>query len=282
MRVDQIQPAIELNVSQAIHEDVRNGDVNASLIPPKNQSNAVLVTRSPGVFCGKMWADEVAQQVGGFTIEWCVGDGDSIEPNQVLAKVHGASRSILTTERVILNFLQLLSGTATVTRSYCDRIRHTQTKLLDTRKTLPGLRIAQKYAVSVGGGKNHRMGLFDAFLIKENHIEAAGSIHAAVYAARDAHPKLPLEVEVETHEQLSECVDLGVPRVLLDNFSVEAIREAVSRYGGTIELEASGGITLENIREIAETGVDYISVGAITKDVLAIDLSLQFNETNVQ
>ena len=282
MRHDQIQPAVEQNVSQAIDEDVGDGDVNASLIPPKNQSNAELVTRSPGVFCGKMWADEVVRQVGGFSIEWQVDDGDSIEPNQKLAEFHGASRSILTAERVMLNFLQLLSGTATITRSYCDRIRHTQTKLLDTRKTLPGLRIAQKYAVSVGGGKNHRMGLFDAFLIKENHIEAAGSIHAAVYAARDAHPNLPLGVEVETHEQLSECVNLGVPRVLLDNFSVDAIREAVTRHGGTIELEASGGVTLKNIREIAETGVDYISVGAITKDVVAIDLSLQFNETNVQ
>ncbi len=282
MRHDQIQPAVEQNVSQAIHEDVGNGDVNASLIDHKNQSNAELVTRSPGVFCGKMWADEVAQQVGGFSIEWHVDDGDSIEPNQKLAGFHGASRSILTAERVMLNFLQLLSGTATVTRSYCDRIRHTQTKLLDTRKTLPGLRIAQKYAVSVGGGQNHRMGLFDAFLIKENHIEAAGSISAAVYAARDAHPKLPIEVEVETLEQLSECVKLGVPRVLLDNFPTETLREAVTRYSDTIELEASGGVTLENIREIAETGVDFISVGAITKDVIAIDLSLRFIGTYVQ
>ena len=282
MRHDQIQHAIELNVSQAIHEDVRNGDVNASLIPPKNQSNAELVTRSPGVFCGKMWADEAARQVGGFTIDWQVDDGDSIEPNQQLAKVHGASRSILTAERVMINFLQLLSGTATLTRSFCDRIHHTRTKLLDTRKTLPGLRIAQKYAVSVGGGQNHRIGLFDAYLIKENHIEAAGSIHDAVRVARTEHPELPLEVEVEDLDQLKECVDLDVPRVLLDNFSIEALRGAVTRYGGTIELEASGGVTLENIREIAETGVDFISVGAITKDVISTDLSLRFTSTFVQ
>ena len=282
MRHDQIQSAIELNVSQAIVEDVGDGDVNAALIPEQNQSNGVLITRSPGVFCGKMWADEAASQIGGFTIDWQVNDGDSIEPNQELAKVHGASRSILTAERVMINFLQLLSGTATLTRSYCDRIRHTPTKVLDTRKTLPGLRIAQKYAVSKGGGQNHRFGLFDAFLIKENHIEAAGSIHHAVRAAQAAHPDLPLEVEVETLEQLAECIDLGVPRVLLDNFSVDSIREAVTRYSETIELEASGGVTLENIREIAETGVDFISVGVITKDVIAIDLSLGFIGTFVQ
>ena len=282
MRHDQIQRAIKLNVAQAIEEDVGEGDINASLIPLQNQSIAVLITRSTGVFCGKMWADEAARQIGGFTIDWQVDDGDSIEPNQELAKIHGASRSILTAERVMINFLQLLSGTATLTKSYCDRIRHTPTKVLDTRKTLPGLRIAQKYAVSIGGGQNHRIGLFDAYLIKENHIEAAGSIHTAVLVARTEHPELPLEVEVENLDQLTECVDLGVPRVLLDNFSVEALGKAVTRYNGTIELEASGGVTLENIREIAETGVDFVSVGAITKDVVAMDLSLQFIETYIQ
>lgn len=282
MRRDQIQCAIEQDVSQAIDEDVGEGDVNASLIPPENESRAVLITRSSGVFCGKPWADETARQIGNFTIDWHVDDGEPIEPNQELAHLRGQSRSILTAERVMINFLQLLSGTATLTKAYCDRISHTKTKLLDTRKTLPGLRIAQKYAVSVGGGQNHRMGLFDAFLIKENHIEAAGSLQAAVHAALAKHPKLPLEVEVETLDQLSDCVALNVRSALLDNFSLSKTRAAVNQFGNQIELEASGGVTLTNIREIAETGVDYISVGAITKNVNALDLSLLFTGTSVQ
>ncbi|MCY4130826.1 MAG: carboxylating nicotinate-nucleotide diphosphorylase [Gammaproteobacteria bacterium] len=276
MTRDQMHRAIERNVAHAIHEDVGDGDVNASLIPPQNKSNATLVTRSPGVFCGKPWAEETARQIGDFTIDWQINDGDLIEASQELATIQGASRSILSAERVMINFLQLLSGTATLTRIYCDRIKHTNAKLLDTRKTLPGLRIAQKYAVSVGGGQNHRIGLFDAFLIKENHIEAAGSIQDAVQNARTEHPELLLEVEVETLDQLAECVSLGVPRVLLDNFSLARTRAAVSQYGDRIDLEASGGVTIENIREIAETGVDFISVGAITKDVVALDLSLRF------
>ena len=282
MSRDQFQRTIERNVSHALDEDIGSGDVSASLIPSTNQSIAALITRSSGVFCGKPWANETARQVGGFTIDWHVTDGDLIEPNQELATIQGNSRSILSAERVMINFLQLLSGTATLTRMYCDRIRHTKTKLLDTRKTLPGLRIAQKYAVSVGGGQNHRIGLFDAFLIKENHIEAAGSIQDAVRVARTEHPNLPLEVEVETLDQLAECVELSVPRVLLDNFSTAMTRNAVAEYGDQIELEASGGVTLENIREIAETGVDFISVGAVTKDVVALDLSLRFRGTDVQ
>ena len=282
MKRDQMQCVIEQNVSNAIAEDVGEGDVNASLIPSQNESLAVLFSRSRGVFCGKPWADETARQICGFAIDWQVDDGDSIEPNQELATIQGTSRSILSAERVMINFLQLLSGTATLTKTYCDRISHANTKLLDTRKTLPGLRIAQKYAVSVGGGQNHRIGLFDAYLIKENHIEAAGSIHDAVYAARAEHPELPLEVEVETLQQLAECVALGVPRALLDNFSLAETGEAVSSYGDQIELEASGGVTLENVRQLAETGVHYISVGALTKDVVALDLSLRFTETNVQ
>ncbi|MCY3858921.1 MAG: carboxylating nicotinate-nucleotide diphosphorylase [Gammaproteobacteria bacterium] len=282
MRQDQIQRVIEQNVSQSIDEDVGEGDVNASLIPPENQSLAVLMTRSAGVFCGKPWADETAEQIGGFTIDWQINEGDTVQPSQELAQLRGQSRSILSAERVMINFLQLLSGTATLTKAYCDRISHTKTQLLDTRKTLPGLRIAQKYAVSVGGGKNHRMGLFDAFLIKENHIAAAGSIHDAVREARNEHPELPLEVEVETLDQLSECVAIGVPRALLDNFSLDETRKAVNNFGDRIELEASGGVTLENIREIAETGVDYVSVGAITKNVIALDLSLRFTGTSVQ
>lgn len=282
MSRDQFQCAIERNVSSAIREDIGDGDVNALLIPARKRSIAALITRSSGVFCGRMWADEAARQIGGFTVDWMIEDGDSIEPNQELATVQGASRSILSAERIVLNFLQLLSGTATLTKIYCDRISHTETKLLDTRKTLPGLRIAQKYAVSIGGGRNHRIGLFDAFLIKENHIEAAGSIRDAVRAARAEHPQLPLEVEVETLDQLAECVELAVPRALLDNFSLTMTRNAVAQFGDQIELEASGGVTLENIREIAETGVDFISVGALTKDVVALDLSLRFRGTSVQ
>lgn len=282
MKRDQMQCAIEQDVSNAIAEDIGEGDVNASLIPSQNESLAVLICRSRGVFCGKPWADETARQISGFAIDWQVDDGDSIEPNQELATIQGTSRSILSAERVMINFLQLLSGTATLTKTYCDRISHTNAKLLDTRKTLPGLRIAQKYAVSVGGGQNHRVGLFDAYLIKENHIQAAGSIHDAVHAARANHPELPLEIEVETLQQLAECVALGVPRALLDNFSLAETGEAVSRYGDQIELEASGGVTLENVRQLADTGVHYISVGALTKDVVALDLSLRFTETNVQ
>ena len=282
MKLDQLQQAIKRNVEFALSEDVGSGDVSATLIDVQSQSTAELISRNSAVFCGKLWVDEVAQQIGDFSIRWRVDDGDPIKADQTLATFRGSSSSILTAERVMLNFAQLLSGTATKARSYCNLIQDTQAILLDTRKTLPGLRIAQKYAVSIGGGQNHRIGLFDAFLIKENHIEAAGSIEEAVRKARDKHPELPLEVEVETLDQLSECVDLGVPRVLLDNFSTEALREAVTLYNGTIELEASGGVTTQNIREIAETGVDYISVGAITKDVEAVDLSLQFVGTNVQ
>ena len=282
MRRHQIQSIIERNVSHAIDEDVGKGDVNALLIPPEKESLASLITRSAGVFCGIPWADETAKQIGGFTIAWQIDEGDSIQSNQELAKIQGLSRSILSAERVMINFLQLLSGTATLTKAYCDRISHTKTRLLDTRKTLPGLRIAQKYAVAVGGGQNHRLGLFDAFLIKENHIEAAGSLEAAVHAAHAEHPELPLEVEVETLEQLSECIALGVPRALLDNFALSKTREAANQFGDQIELEVSGGVTLENIREIAESGVDYISVGAITKNVVALDLSLLFTGTSVQ
>ena len=281
MRRDQIQPSVESNVAQAIAEDLGEGDVSAALIPATTHSSAVLISRESGVLCGQPWADETAKQIGAITIDWQIAEGSSIPPNQTLAHVQGPSRNILSAERVMLNFLQLLSGTATRVRTFYDRIRHTDAKLLDTRKTLPGLRIAQKYAVSVGGGLNHRVGLFDAYLIKENHIAAAGSIEQAVQTARADHPELPLEVEVETLNQLKECVELGVPRVLLDNFATSTMHEAVATFGNKIELEASGGINLENIATIAETGVDFISVGSITKDVVALDLSLRFNDTDI-
>ena len=281
MRRDQIQPSVESNVAQAIAEDIGKGDVSAGLIPATTHSSAVLIARESGVLCGQPWADETAKQIGAITIDWQIEEGSSIRSSQTLAYIQGPSRNVLTAERVMLNFLQLLSGTATRVQTFCDRIRHTDAKLLDTRKTLPGLRIAQKYAVSVGGGLNHRVGLFDAYLIKENHIAAAGSIEQAVQTARADHPELPLEVEVETLNQLKECVELGVPRALLDNFATSTMQEAVATFGNKIELEASGGINLENIATIAETGVDFISVGTITKDVVALDLSLRFNETDI-
>ena len=282
MEQNKLKRAVKQNVALAIHEDTGHGDVSAQLIAESTQSIAKLITRSNGILCGRPWADEVANQLSGFTINWVVAEGSQVSENQEIATLQGQSRSILSAERIMLNFLQLLSGIANTTRLFCDEIKHTKTQILDTRKTLPGLRIAQKYAVSVGGGKNHRLGLFDAFLIKENHIKAAGSIRDAVHAAHAAHPELPLEVEVETLDQLSECVSLGVPRALLDNFSLDETHKAVNQFGDQIELEASGGVTLENIREIAETGVDYVSVGTITKDVVALDLSLRFTGTSVQ
>ncbi len=274
---DLLRCAVERNVFHALREDIAQGDVSAELIPQESQSVANLMTRSAGIICGRPWIDEVARQVDGFAIEWLVDEGSSVQPDEPIARLRGNSRALLSAERVMINFLQTLSGTATTTRSYCHRIGHTNAKILDTRKTIPGLRVAQKYAVSVGGGENHRMGLFDAFLIKENHITAAGSITAAVHSARTKHASLALEVEVESIQQLAECVTLKVPRVLLDNFTLIEMRIAVERFAGLIELEASGGITLDNISAVAETGVDYISVGAITKDVQSLDLSLRFN-----
>jgi nicotinate-nucleotide pyrophosphorylase (carboxylating) len=229
------------------------------------------------VFCGRPWADETCRQVDrAIELHWRVIDGDAIEANQILLELDGPARSLLTAERTLLNFIQLLSGTATAARRYADAVRGTSVRVLDTRKTLPGLRIAQKYAVRCGGCFNHRIGLYDAFLIKENHINAAGSIGAAVSRARAIAPGKPIEVEVESSAQLRDALVAHVDVIMLDNFDLDGMREAVRMNRGQAKLEASGGVNIETLRNIASTGVDYISVGELTKKVLPIDLSMRF------
>lgn len=269
---------IHADVRRALAEDVGGGDLTAALIPAAAQAEATVICREEAVLCGTAWFDEVFRQVApSIKIEWHAHDGDSVSPNQRMCDMHGPARALLTGERTALNFLQTLSGTATRARRYVDAVSGTQARVLDTRKTLPGLRTAQKYAVRCGGGHNHRMGLYDALLIKENHIAAAGSIAQAVSTARRLSPDQPLEVEVENLDELRQALAAGVTRILLDNFPLQELIRAVQLTAGRASLEASGGINLINIRAVAETGVDYISVGAITKDVQAIDLSLRFN-----
>lgn len=262
---------------RALAEDVGAGDLTADLIPGGTQARAQVISREDAVLCGTAWFDEVFRQLDRkVCVEWNARDGEPVRENQVLCTLAGPARAILTGERTALNFLQTLSGTATVTRRYVEAIRGTKAVVLDTRKTLPGLRTAQKYAVRCGGGQNHRMGLYDAILIKENHIAAAGSVAGAVSAARRTAPAgTTVEVEVEDLAQLNEALVAGADRILLDNFSLKRLREAVHATAGCARLEASGGITLENIRAIAETGVDCISIGALTKHVRAVDLSLR-------
>ena len=268
---------VRRNVQAAIVEDVGSGDINAALISKEQIATAHLITRTAGVFCGQPWADETCQQIDtSITIEWLVHDGQSVTPGDALLVAHGPARSLLTCERIMLNFIQLLSGTATAARQYVEAISETSAKILDTRKTVPGLRIAQKYAVAVAGAKNHRMGLFDAYLIKENHIAAAGGITESVDVARRQNPHIKIEVEVETISQLVEAIEAAVDMALLDNFSMEKLHEAETLSDGNIQLEASGGITLENVVSIAQTGVNYISVGEITKNIEPMDLSLRF------
>jgi nicotinate-nucleotide pyrophosphorylase (carboxylating) len=269
---------IEETVRRALAEDVGTGDLTAALIPAGTQAEAQLVTREPAILCGTAWFDEVFRQVDErVSVAWDARDGDTIRAEQILCTLHGPARALLTGERAALNFLQLLSGTAKLARKYVDAVRGTRAVILDTRKTIPGLRRAQKYAVTCGGGQNHRMGLYDAVLIKENHIAAAGSIAAALRAARASAPKgVTVEIEVENLEQLREALESGAERILLDNFSVEELKAAVRETGGRAKLEASGGINPGNIRAVAETGVDFISIGDITKNVEAVDLSLRF------
>ncbi len=272
------QSTIEETVHIALREDVGDGDVTAVLIPADAVSLANVICREACVFCGMDWFEEVFRQIDDQVfIEWHVEDGDSIEAGETICSLSGASRSLLTGERTALNFAQTLSATATLASRYAKAVAGTNTVILDTRKTIPGLRAAQKYAVTCGGCQNHRMGLFDAILIKENHILAAGSIPTAIEDARFHNPGYPVEIEVESISQLEQSIAAGVDRILLDNFSTDQIREAVKLSNGRIPLEASGGITLENIREYAETGVDYISTGSLTKDIIAIDLSMRFS-----
>ena len=268
---------VRRNVRAAIVEDVGSGDINAALISTDQLATAHLITRTAGVFCGQPWADETCQQIDtSITLEWLVHDGQSVTPGDALLVAHGPARSLLTCERIMLNFIQLLSGTATAASQYVEAISETSAKILDTRKTVTGLRIAQKYAVAVAGAKNHRLGLFDAYLIKENHIAAAGGITESVDVARRRNPHIKIEVEVETISQLVEAIEAAVDMALLDNFSMEKLHEAVTLSDGNIQLEASGGITLENVVSIAQTGVNYISVGEITKNIEPMDLSLRF------
>jgi nicotinate-nucleotide pyrophosphorylase (carboxylating) len=268
-------------VSSALAEDVGSGDLTAQLIPADRQSHATVITREDAVFCGRAWVDEVFRQVDPrVRVTWSVVDGERVRANQVLFQLEGPARALLTGERNALNFVQTLSGTATVTRQYANAVAGTQCRVLDTRKTIPGLRLAQKYAVLCGGGTNHRIGLFDAILVKENHIAAAGSIAAAVDAARRLNSKVLLEVEVENLDQLQQALEAKVDRILLDNFSQEDMRMAVAITRGHrnagITLEASGNMSLETLRAVAQAGVDFISVGALTKHVRAVDLSMRF------
>jgi nicotinate-nucleotide pyrophosphorylase (carboxylating) len=266
-------------VQQALREDIRTGDINALLIPESRQATAQVISRESAILAGSAWFNSVFQQIDpSVKIQWEVQEGQEVSPNQCLCTLSGTARTLLTGERTALNFLQVLSGTATQARRYVQAVQHTHAKILDTRKTLPSLRSAQKYAVLCAGGVNHRMGLYDAFLLKENHIAAAGSISAAVAVAQNLRPELPIEVEVETLAQIPEAIAAGATRLLLDNFSLEMLREAVALVQGKVSLEASGGVNLETVVAIAETGVDFISVGAMTKDVRALDLSMRIVE----
>ncbi len=270
---------IRENIKTSFKEDIGTGDITALLIAADSKLDVSLICREPAILCGSEWFSEAFIQLDpAIQIEWLANDGDLVSADTIVCQISGNARAILSAERTALNFLQTLSATATVTHRYQSLIAHTSCKILDTRKTIPGLRLAQKYAVKCGGGSNHRIGLFDAYLLKENHLAAAGSIAAAVAQARDLNPDALLEVEVENLSQLEQAIEAGVDRVLLDNFTVPQLKQAVSLASGNMELEASGNITLTNIEEIAQCGVDFISIGALTKHIQAIDFSLRYND----
>jgi len=285
-RLEYLKQQLPLEISRAVAETIKEdlggtldpaADITASLIPADAQNEATIITREHGVFCGQTWADEVFKQLGGeVTIEWHVQDGDKVEPNQVLCSLSGPSRALLTGERNAMNFIQTLSGCATITAQYAAELEGTDCRLLDTRKTIPGLRSALKYAVACGGGFNHRIGVFDAYLIKENHIIANGGIAQTIKTAKELNPGKPVEVETESLAELQEAIDAGADIIMLDNFTTDMMREAVKLNAGRAALENSGNVTLETLREYAETGVDYISVGALTKHLKALDLSMRF------
>ncbi|WP_091343765.1 carboxylating nicotinate-nucleotide diphosphorylase [Alkalimonas amylolytica] len=277
----ELQHHIRASVAAALAEDLGNlpveqGDITASLIPASQLASATIISREAAIICGVAWVNEVFQQLDpSVQLDWQVQDGDSVAPNQLLCRLQGNARSLLTGERSALNFLQCLSGTATTTDVFVQQLAGSRTQLLDTRKTLPGLRLAQKYAVLCGGGQNHRIGLFDAFLIKENHIAAAGGIAKAVAQARSNFPGKPVEVEVENLAELQQALTAGADIIMLDNFSLADIQQAVAINQQQAKLEVSGNITSERLRELAATGVDFISSGALTKHVQAIDLSMR-------
>lgn len=274
---DHIEAHVPQDVARALVEDVGSGDITAALIPRETVATATIITRETCVVCGVFWVNEVFQQLDHeVKIDWHVNDGDHLEANTTLCTLTGPARALLTGERTALNFLQSLSGTATTAAKYANAVAGTSSKVLDTRKTIPGLRHAQKYAVACGGCSNHRMGLYDAYLIKENHIRAAGSIAAAISMARSLHPEFPVEVEVENLDEFSEALAAAADTILLDNFTTADLKSAVEKNNNKARLEASGGITLDNIHDVAKTSVDFISTGDLTKHVNAIDLSMRF------
>ncbi len=278
LRLDALTAEIDANVRRALLEDVGTGDITAQLIPAERLAKATVISRDAAVIAGTAWVDAVFRQLDPrVAVHWQVVDGDRVQPDQALFGLEGPARSLLTGERSALNFLQLLSGVATRARHYADMVADTQVKLLDTRKTLPGLRMAQKYAVTCGGCHNHRIGLFDAFLIKENHIAACGGIAEAITAAHKIAPGKPVEIEVESIDELKQALDGGADIIMLDELSLDDMREAVRLTAGRAKLEASGGVTDATLRTIAETGVDYISIGTLTKDVKAVDLSMRLS-----
>ena len=273
------QEAVTEAVRIALAEDIGARDLTAELLPDRQSAKATIISREAAVLCGSPWANECFRQLDpDIHISWAAREGESVQPGQTLCEIHGNTRAMLTAERCALNFLQALSATATITRQYVAAIAGTSAQIYDTRKTLPGLRLAQKYAVTVGGGQNQRMGLYDGILIKENHIAAAGSIEAALQAARDlaAGSEISIQIEVENLSQLEAALDSGAQLILLDNFSLQGLRDAVKLARKRAVLEASGGISLDNVRDIALTGVDRISIGSLTKNLMAIDLSMRF------
>lgn len=273
-----LEQSIQLNIQQALQEDIGDGDITALLTPEDEQATATIISREDMILAGQPWVNAlIAAFDSSVQITWLKNDGDLVFANETIFKLAGSARSLLTVERPALNFVQTLSAVASKTAEYVKQLDGLNTKLLDTRKTLPGLRIAQKYAVAVGGGQNHRLGLFDAFLIKENHIMAAGGIAQAIAKAHQIAPGKPVEVEVETWAELDQALEAQADIVMLDNFSQQQMIDAVKHVAGRCKLEASGNITIANLREVASTGVDYISMGVLTKDVKAVDLSMRFN-----
>lgn len=273
---DTLTADISQAVAMALAEDIGSGDITAQLIPAEQQATARVITREDCIFCGKAWVNEVFRQLDPqVTIEWHINDGQAASANSPLFTLHGRARSLLTGERAALNFVQTLSGTATISHDYAQQVAHTQVKLLDTRKTIPGLRTAQKYAVACGGCHNHRIGLYDAFLIKENHIAACGGIANAIASAQQIAPGKPVEVEVETFAELDQALAAGADIIMLDNFSIEEMRKAVAINAGRAKLEASGNINEQTLVPTAETGVDFISIGGLTKHCRAVDLSMR-------
>ena len=277
MLLETLDEPLLHSVREALAEDIGSGDITARLIPEETTATASVFSREPAVLCGMAWFNAVfAELDSSIRVGWETQDGNAIEKDQLLCTLTGPARPVLSGERCALNFLQTLSATATLSRRYADRVADLPVKILDTRKTIPGLRQAQKYAVRTGGCHNHRTGLYDGILIKENHITAAGSIQQAIDKARNGNPGMPIEIEVENKQQITAALEAGAERLLLDNFSLEALGEAVRQVAGSAELEASGGITLENVYDVAQTGIDYISIGSLTKNIHAIDLSMIF------